>query len=139
MNKKGRFGDIIMNNITYLIVLVIFFTGMLMFVQAKMNGASVWEDFYAKEIAKIIDSAKPGDNVVLDVQSAIEIAVKNKIGFGEIFSFDNGRNEICVKLSRGARSCFNYFNEVAIQSEGVKLLEPINVLKFSVNKKGAAT
>ncbi|MEM4271863.1 MAG: hypothetical protein QXD13_02140 [Candidatus Pacearchaeota archaeon] len=135
IGKKGKFGDTLMNNLTYMIVLIVFFAGMMLFIQTKMNGAGVWEDFYAKEIAKVINAAKPGDYVTLDVRSATKIAAKNKIGFEEIFSFDNDKSDVCVKLSAGGRSCYSYFNQVNIESEGVKLLEPVNVLKFRVEAK----
>ena len=146
MNKKAKMSTL-MKNLIYSIVLIIFFAGMLL-VANKANGASVWEDYYAKEVAKAINAAEPGDNLMLDVQGATEIAKKNKISnFEEIFSFDNFRNEVCVKLSRGMASCYNYFNEVnvAITSPGNKwvyLAEPIdgetvNRLHFSVLAKEA--
>ncbi len=135
LNKKAKFGDVLMNNIAYLLVLIIFFVGMMVFLQTKMNGAAVWEDFYAKEIAKMINAAKPGDIIIMDVRPATKIAAENKIGFEKIFNFDDSKNEACVKLSAGRGSCFSYFNNVNIRNEGVKLLEPVNVLRFSVEAK----
>jgi len=115
MNKKATIGDILMDNVIYLILLIIFFVGMMAFVNSKMNGAAVWEDYYAKELVKVIDLSEPGDIVILDVQKATEIAQKNKIAnFEDIFSFNNVNNEVCVRLSLGKASCFYYFNEVSV-------------------------
>lgn len=139
MNTKGT-SDIVMDNVVYSILLVIFIATISAFVYSKMNGASIWEDFYAKEIVKVIDLAKLGDDIALDVQKAIEIAAKNKISdFNEIFKFDNVNNEVCVKLSTSGGSCFNYFNKVSVtyDSSGkwVHLAEPVNRLHFLIIEK----
>ena len=114
VNRKAETGDIVMDNIIYLILLILFFVGMLAFVNSKMNGAPLFEDYYAKEIVKIIENSSPGDEIVIDVHKATEIAKKNKIANEEIFSFDNFKNEVCVKLSPGRASCYSYFNDVSV-------------------------
>ena len=134
-----------MDNIIYLILLIIFFFGMMTFVYSKMNGAAVWEDYYAKEIAKVIDRAEPGA-YVLDVHKATEVAKNNNLAdFNEIFSFDNLNNEICVKLSRGRASCYNYFGDVSVvrtsADRWIYLAEPVvegtrNRIHFSIINKG---
>ncbi len=140
MNRKATVGDIVMDNIVYLIILIIFFVGMLAFVYSKMNGAAVWEDYYAKEIVKVIDLSKPGDEIVLDVHKATEIAQKNKVDFESIFKFDNIKNEVCVKLSAGRASCYGYFNNVDVAiTSGNKLIflaEPVNRLHISIKEGG---
>ena len=79
MDKKAKIGDIMMDNVIYLILLIIFFAGMFAFVNSKMGGASFWEDYYAKEITRVVDSSMPGDIIYMDVQRATEIAQGNKI------------------------------------------------------------
>jgi len=105
-----------------------------------MNGAAIWEDYYAKDVVSVIDSAKPGDVIILDVQKATEIAKKNKItSFEEIFQFDNMKGELCVKLSRGRASCYSYFNNVNVaivhNNKWIHFLEPINRLHFQIITK----
>jgi len=141
-NKKGKVGDILMDNIIYLVLLIIFFAGMMAFVYTKMNGAAVWEDFYAKEISKTIDTAQVGDVVILDVQKASEIAKSNKVAdFEKIFQFDNAKNEVCVQLSTGGKNCYNYFNNVDIVPAGegkwIHYAEPVNRLHFAIVARGA--
>lgn len=141
MNKRAS--SILYTNVLFLIILIVFFVGMLSFVYSKMNSASVWEDYYAKEIVKVIDLSKPGDTIVIDVQRATEIAQKNKIAnFEQIFSFDNFNNEVCVKLSLGRASCYNYFNDVNVaivpgENKWIFYAEPINRIHFSIIKKEA--
>jgi hypothetical protein len=139
MNKKAK-TNLLMNNLTFLIILVVFFVGMMAFVYTKSNGAYVWEDYYAKEIAKIIDLAKPTENVVIDVQKATQVASSNKVPFEGIFSFNNEKGLVCVKLSKGSPGCFSYVNNVTVTYETpgkwIYLAEPTNRLHFKILKKG---
>lgn len=142
MNKKAQSSSMLMNNIIYVIILVIFAVGMMMFIYSKMNGAAVWQDFYAKDIVKMIDSAKPGESFIINVQGATEIAKANKVSdFEKIFQFDNLKNQVCVQLGTGKASCFRYFNEVSIgydeSGKWIALAQPENMLHFRVVSKGA--
>ncbi len=132
-NSKGELGDFLLDNVVFLILLVVFFSGMLYFILQQQEGASVWEEYYAKEIVKIIDFSERGDKACMDVHKATEIAKKNNIAsFSEIFRFDNSANEICVKLSRGRKTCFNYFNELDVVNLDLRLGVPGNVLCFDI-------
>lgn len=137
MNRKGGFGDLLWDNVIYLVLLVLFFIGMFIFISAKASGAGIWSEFYGSEIARVIDSAKSGDEIVLDVHKATEIAKDNKVAsFSEIFVFDNTNNRVGVKLTPGARMYYSYFKDVDIVDVELELgiyREPaINVLKFKV-------
>lgn len=134
MNKKAD-SNLLMRNVTYLILLAIFVVLIFLSIRQKANTAAIWEDYYVKEITKVIDLSKPGDNVTLNVQKATEIAFKNTVGQSEIFRFDNLKNEICIKLSQGRATCFSYFNEVDITEPNIELGVPENVLHFSVKEK----
>jgi hypothetical protein len=116
---------------------------MIAFVYSKMNGAAIWEDYYAKEVVSVVDLAKPGDVIILDVQKATLLAQKNKIkNFEDIFQFDNIKNEVCVKLSVGRASCFNFFNDVNVGIESnnkwIQYDYPVNRLHIKIIAKGAA-
>lgn len=141
MKKRGEAGGQIYETVTYLILLVIFFVGMLYFVLQQQSGAGIWEQYYAKELVKIIDFSKPGDALILDVQRGSEIAKKNGVlSFSTMFVFDNAAHEVCVKLNTGGkRTCHNYFNdadvaEVQLQLAGGKNAEgmDVNVLSFKI-------
>lgn len=139
MNKAGM-GDLLMSNVIYLILLVVFLAGMLVFLWQYYQGAAVWEDYYAKEIVKVIDFSKAGDEIWLDVHKATEVAKKNRVkSFSEIFEINNPENQVCVKLSKGRKTCYSYFNEVDIISPELKLAEgrdknenPVNLFYFKV-------
>ena len=126
-----------MDNAVYLILVVLFFFGMVMFIDGQRSGAGVWEDYYAKEIVKVVNLAEPGDEIVLNVHSGTKIAKDNNVvSFSEIFEFDNSQNRVCVKLSTARKTCYSYFNDVDIVDWDLELASgtdlETNVLKFKV-------
>lgn len=113
MNRKAS--ETLKDNVIYLILLIAFFSLMLLFISSQANGASAWSNYYAKELTKVINSASPGDEIILDVHKATEVARRNEVqSFNEIFTFNNIEKEVCVKLSPGRTSCYSYFNDVDI-------------------------
>ena len=133
MNKKG---DVIWDNTIYLLIGIAFFAMTFYFVVSQGNGAGIWSRYYAKEVSKIINLAEPGDVIELDIHKATEIAQKNKItNFNGTFNFDNMKNELCLKLSSGRRTCYSYFNDVDIVDVKIEQGVPINILKFRIAEK----
>ncbi len=136
MNKRAE-NDETFEVVIYTILLVIFVVPLTIFVYQNMNGASVWEDFYAKEIARVVNLAEIGDEFTLDVHKATEIGRKNEVPFSEMFNFRNEKNEICIRLSRG-RTCYDYFRDVDIADISLDLgigKDGGNVLNFKIIEK----
>ena len=134
MNKKGDFGSSLKSNIIFLILLVLFLGAMIVFVSKKDNGDEVWAQYYASEIASIINMAEYGDEIILDVQKATEIAERNGVAFSNIFNFDNANNEVIVRVSSAGASGAVYYNDADIAAESIELgiYDGINKLKFKV-------
>ncbi len=143
MNKRAEAEDLLKSYLIYLILLVIFVSGMFYFVYQQRGGADVWADYYSKEIAKVINFVESGDSVCLDVQRGSEIAKNNDLGsYSEIFQIDNVKNEVCVKFSKGIKRCIGYFNDVEIVNLNFKLADFkdnrfVNTLCFDVNSGGS--
>src|SRR3989338_1982397 len=135
MNKRGASNEQIAGTAVYLIILSLFTIGMLLFVYQLSNRAALWEDDYAKEIVKIVNALKPGDEFTFDVHKATEVAKKNRLSMDNIFIFDNAKNEICVKLSPGKKSCYSYFSEIEFSTE-MKFGVPGNVLIIKAKEGG---
>jgi hypothetical protein len=140
MNRKASLGEILMNNAIYIILSVVFFVGMFLFIMMQMNGAQRWSQYYSQEIVKIIESSEPNTTISLDVHKATGIAIDNEIqDINEIFQFDDNRNEVCVKLSQGKKSCYFYFNQVNIINKELKLAQgpkaDTNVLIFKITDR----
>ncbi len=134
MNKQAA-ENTISSTVIYLVIAMIFLAGMLLFIRSQANGAAIWEQYYSKEITKLINLAKPGDNISIDVQKAAQIAKSNDVQtFSEIFSFDNLQNTVCVKLSPGKKTCEAYFNDVIIISPDLELIPENNILTFTISE-----
>ena len=136
MNIRGEASEQIWSTVIYLLLAVLFLAGMFVYLSSQRNGATTWEDFYAKEISKIMNVAQPGDEITLNIQTATQIAAKSQITVADqMFNFDNVNKQICVKLSAGRESCYSYFNNINALNWKIEYGVPNDVL---VIKVGAA-
>jgi len=136
MDKRGN-SETLWNNVIYLILLALVVAGLFVFINNQMNGGAVWEDYYAKEIVKMINLAQPGDKLTIDVQKATKIAKKNHVeSFNDIFLFNEKDKEVCVRLSEERRTCYGYFNDVSIKNNELRLGRPGNSLYFEIEDGG---
>ncbi len=132
-NKRGVAQDQIFSVVVGIFVLLIFAFGLWFYIDQQNSGASIWEDYYVKELSIILNYAKPGDTITLDVHSATRAAQKHGVDFNEIFSFPD--QEVCVKLSSGRKTCQRYFNSIRVESFKMRLGVPGNVLDIKVVEK----
>ncbi len=133
MNRKA----ILKSTVIYLLITLAVVAMASAYIWLQMNGASIWSDYYAKELTRTINSAQQNETITFDVQKAVEVAGKNNIPiseFSSIFSFDNPNNEVCVKLSRGIKTCYKYFNDVDIIYKDLKQTMTGNVIIFEITK-----
>lgn len=142
MNKKGDKNDIVMSTVIYLVLLLMFVIPLSMFVFGQVNGAGIWQDFYAKEISRVVNLADVGDEIVLDVHKGSVIGIENGVeSFSDMFRFNSKDKEICVRFSNSKRTCYGYFNDVSISNAGLVLAGDEsgekNVLKFSVVERSS--
>lgn len=101
-----------MENIIFIILNLAFLTILILFLARQGQGAVVLEQSYAKQIALLIDSAKPGMTMILDMEKAKELAEKNGIAFEDIIN--KNKNVITVKLSEEGGYSYSFFNDVDI-------------------------
>ncbi len=121
-NKKGdSSSNPLWNNIFYLIIIVVVAGVFLGFVSNQKEAAGMWEDFYSKEISRVINSAVAGSEVSIDVTKAISVAERRGKNFGEIFYFDNEKKEVFVSLRNNGGKRYSFFNDVAIADWNVEL------------------
>ena len=120
MNKKAR---ILIENIIFIILNLIFLTILVVFIARQGGGTILLEQSYAKQIALVFDSAKPGMTIFLDFEKGIE---KIKDNFDEsyldtkkfkstIVTFND--NTVTVKLEGGDRVGYSYsfFNDINLE------------------------
>jgi hypothetical protein len=125
MNRRGESefgGDILLNNVIFIILFLVFFGLMFYYVLGYQDGAVLWEDIYAKEIARVVNVAEPGSEVCLDVTKSTEIALGRGQSYSNIFNFDNVENRVVVSLRPSGGTSFPFFNNVDLINKDLKLL-----------------
>lgn len=93
-----------------IIIHLIFFTLLSAFIFVKSDDSSRIEEAYAKKIALILDAAKPGMEVSIDMQKAIQ--ENNPDYVGKIVSIEG--NLVTVKLNEKGGYSYSFFNDVEL-------------------------
>jgi hypothetical protein len=139
MDKTAESSSILMSNVIYMIFIAIFISLLFLSISKLKNNTEYWESFYAKEIAKIIDSSKPGDLITIDVQTASRVAKKNGLAsVRDIVRFDSKNHEVIVQLSDKKETRFAYFSDYKILDYKIELGKSNsggNLLVFQIAKE----
>lgn len=125
MDRRGD-TDLMMDNLIYLFIFILFFLTMFYFVNSYSNGGAFYEDFYAKEISRIINSAQPGMELKIDVTPLVVVASKNKKPLNEIILIDNVNNKVIVSSKLNSGTSFSFFNDVDV------IYSPLEVISGGV-------
>lgn len=108
--SKKKKGNILTENLIFIILNLVFLSILILFLFTKMSGAAVLEEKYAKEIALMIDSAEPGMTINLDMEDAFKITQKEGINSKDIVKIEN--NIVTVKLRDNKGYSYSFFNDV---------------------------
>jgi hypothetical protein len=112
-------GEILVENVIFIILNLIFLSILVIFIIKQSSGAVMLEDSYSKQIALLIDSAKPQNSEVviqLDMSDGSKIDKKwFAQNFNRVLSVDG--NVVNVKLSEKGGSSYSFFNDVAVSTE----------------------
>jgi len=101
-NKKGEGETLVDSPVIFLVLNILFFSILLFFIFKQSTGAFVYEQGYAKQIAILLDSAKPGMAIYVNLTQGIEVAKSNNWDINNIVKIDDDTNSVSVKLaSRG--------------------------------------
>ena len=122
LNRKKAFSPVI-ENVIFIVLNIMFFAMMIFFVVRAGSGASVLEQAYAKQAALIIDNAKPGMSIFVDIEDALKIAKKNGVKEENIARVDAKENKIMIKLSQRGAYSYQFFNnaDVSVAVQGIYL------------------
>jgi len=107
--KKRKFdkkAEILTENLIFIILNLVFFSLLAVFIFIKSDSSSLVEESYAKKIALILDSVRPGMEVNLDMALANK---KAKDYGGKIVDIQG--NIVTVKLSQKGGYSYSFFNE----------------------------
>ena len=110
MRKIGEKGNILTENIIFIVLNLAFITILLIFLFSKTESASVLEKKYAKQIALLIDAAEPLMTIHLNMEDALDVAEKENFPAGEIVKITG--NLVTVKLREDGGYSYSFFNDV---------------------------
>jgi len=129
-NKKGEMYD----TIIFVLLNLIFFGVLITFVFQSASGKLVYEQAYVKQIALLIDEARPDTAIFIDFGNMVKIAEKNGIAKESIVKVDNKKSEVSVRLGASAGYSYSFFTladiESEIKSDGGKYLLVLKIQKI---------
>lgn len=109
---RGKRGELLVQNIIFIILNIMFLSILVLFLIKQSSGAVFLEDSYSKQIALMVDAAKPGTKMYFNMDKALKVAEDNGIDFKEVVSKD--KNFVRVKLSDKSGKEYSFFNDVEI-------------------------
>jgi hypothetical protein len=110
MRRKNKAGQILINNVIFVLLNLLVLSIALGYIFIQGNGVIVLEQSYAKNIALLIDSAKPVTEMKINMEDAFKLAEKNGLKKEEIVKIEG--NEVIVKLSLNGNYKYSFFNNV---------------------------
>ncbi len=96
MKKRGSV-DLMNSVVIFLLLNILFFSIMMGFVYISSSKSALYEQAYSKQIALMIDSAKPGTAFELDISKMFDVARKNE-KFEKLISVNEENNAVIVNL-----------------------------------------
>lgn len=110
-NKRGT--TLLIENIIFIILNLVFIAILVFFLLSRSGNASVLQEKYAKEIALLLDSAKPEMIISLDMEDAINLAVNN-LGEDRLNEVvDITGNIVTVKLKENGAYSYSFFSNLS--------------------------
>lgn len=114
IGKKGDAEEVSWPQVIFLVLVIAFMAVFFIFVRNSLTGSLVQEEVYAKKIALLLDSAKPGTDLLLDITSLKEVAAKtqSKNVEGQFITLNSDKNSVTVSLRLGERGyTYPYFSD----------------------------
>ena len=132
---KNKRGDILVENVIFIVLNIIFVSILILFLFRQGSGAGLLEQTYSKQIALMIDSAKPVMEIKLNMEKTKNIAEENKFDFKDVVSITG--NVVNIKLSQKGGYEYSFFKDVEVKAfpETDSKNEYTGVYVFTINKK----
>ena len=132
---KNKRGDILVENVIFIVLNIIFVSILILFLFRQGSGAGLLEQTYSKQIALMIDSAKPVMEIKLNMEKTKKIAEENKFDFKDVVSITG--NVVNIKLSQKGGYEYSFFNDVEAKAfpEKNENNEYTGIYVFTINKK----
>ncbi len=111
---KFKKGNILTENLIFIVLNLAFFAILVLFLFSKIGQAAVLEEKYAKEIALLVDSARPEMTITLNMEDAIKIAKKENWPLDQMVIVQD--NIVRVRLREKGGYSYSFFNNVEVSA-----------------------
>lgn len=111
---KNNRGEIIVENVIFIVLNLVFLSILVLFLVNQSSGVVLLERPYAKQIALLADSARPGMVMEINMVKAMKLAKKNKINFEDVIKIED--NFVIVKLSSNSGKGYSFFNDLDVRA-----------------------
>ena len=124
MKRKRGGTNLLLPEIMFILLNLIFFSIIIAFVYISSTGALLYNQAHAKQIALVLDNANPNTMVVIDFENALKIAKKNKVDFSSVVEVNTIGNYVVVRLGGKGGYKQVYFSDFSVVSriEGNNLI-----------------
>lgn len=112
VGQSNKRGQVLIENVVFLVLNLLFLSILILFLLKQGSSAVLMEETYSKQIALLIDSAKPGMLMQLNMEKAIDIAQEKGYPIENIVSI-NGQY-VTVKLSEKGGQEYHFFNKIRV-------------------------
>lgn len=129
--KKGGI-DNMTSTIIFSVLTIVFFIFLFVFISRADNNQIFHEQFYAKKIALLIDSASPGMDIRLNVTDDLKYFLDKMEKPEDSFKIEE--NKIIIKLGKSDGYSFIYFSDFDIDY-GVELGSETALLFINIKEK----
>jgi cbb3-type cytochrome oxidase subunit 3 len=130
MNRKGD--TLVIETVVFVLFNLIFFVGMLFYIYNAGNQNSILEQTYAKQIALLIDNAKPDSTIYVNIDKLISVANSNGVRPENIVRIDEANKRVIVSLVDKKGYSMQYYSDYSLA------LTSANIVRIYVKEKGAA-
>jgi hypothetical protein len=117
MKWKNKKGEILTENVIFIILNIVFFSILLGFIYLQGDSIHLMEEETAKQIALLIDGARPGTVMEVHLEDFADRIKKEGIGEGQAIVIDNQKQVIIVQGSLDSFYEYHYFNDVNVGSK----------------------
>ena len=108
-DKRGS--NILTENIMFIVLNIVFLGILMLFLFSKMGSAAELEEMHAKQIALLLDSAKEGMTISIDMSEALD---KKEESFSKNKVVLINENVVTVKLRENGGYSYSFFSDVKI-------------------------
>lgn len=114
----------------FIVLNLVFLSILMLFLFSKTGSAAEFEEMHAKQIALILDSAREGMTVSIDMKNAFDKKEEN-FDYKKVVSIDN--NVVTVKLRENGGYSYSFFNDVNIGYADWDISEKEERYKFVIS------